>query len=104
MTLSDFVAPYLMGQYQPLAGMSCRRPDHEEILCDCDLVVIQFLSIALFQDCFRIIHHPHQGSLLISKLEFFIKADFRGLGFLSVGPMQFFIQGGFFNWSALKND
>ena len=38
-TLSDFVAPYLMGQYQPLAGMSCRRPDHEEILCDCDLVV-----------------------------------------------------------------
>ena len=32
-----------------------------------------------------------QGSLLISKLEFFIKADFRGLGFLSVGPMQFLI-------------
>ena len=65
-TLSDFVAPYLMGQYQPLAGMSCRRPHHEEILCDCDLVVIQFLSIALFQDCFRIIHHPHQDITLSS--------------------------------------
>ena len=31
-----------------------------------------------------------QGSLLISKLEFFIKADFQGLGFLYVGPKQFF--------------
>ena len=60
-TLSDFVATYLMGQYQPLAGMSCRRPDHEEILCDCDLVVGQILSIALFQYCFK--DHPPSTSV-----------------------------------------
>ena len=35
-----------------------------------------------------------QGSLLISKLEFLIKSDFRGLGFLYVGPMQFFLYNG----------
>ena len=34
------------------------------------------------------IHIPVPGSLLISKLEFFIKADFRGLSFLLVGPMS----------------
>ena len=66
MTLSDFVAPDLMGQYQPIAGMSYRRSDHEEILCDCDLVVGQILSIALFQDRFRIIHHTHQEIILYS--------------------------------------
>ena len=49
-TLSDFVASFLMGHYQPLAGMSGRRPHHEDILYDCDLVVGQILSIALFQD------------------------------------------------------
>ena len=32
----------------------------------------------------------------ISKLEFFIKADFRGLSFLIGGPMQFFIKQGSF--------
>ena len=41
----------------------------------------------------------YQGSLLISKLEFFINVDFRGLGFLSVGPMQFFLYNeGSFLW------
>ena len=45
-----------------------------------------------------IVHH--QGSLLISKLEFFfIKADFRGLVFFyKLGPIQFFLynEGSFF--------
>ena len=58
MTLYDFVAQYLMGQNQPLAGMSCH----------CDLLVVQILRIAHFQECFRIdskgeIYHENSQNL-----------------------------------------
>ena len=39
---------------------------------------------------FKVSHTSEQGSLLISKLEFFIKADFRGLGFFISRPSAVF--------------
>ena len=73
--------------YLAMTGVQIKRFLHFLSLCSCINCTIAVknvprITIEWTQRTFYLQLREGQGSLLISKLEFFIKADFQGLGFL----------------------
>ena len=81
--------------YLAMTGVQIKRFLHFLSLCSCINCTIAVknvprITIEWTQRTFYLQLREGQGSLLISKLEFFIKADFRGLVFFISRPYAFF--------------
>ena len=79
--------------YLAMTGVQIKRFLHFLSLCSCINCTIAVknvprITIEWTQRTFYLQLREGQGSLLISKLEFFIKADFQGLGFFYKGRVQ----------------